>query len=93
MDSSTRLRRDGCESGLVPHHELDTLANHTTTIALFGVPGPRAIGKKPTFHLWGASLLPSYVSLHYLESLAILRLLHLYSRTVLHSHIENLAGQ
>ena len=41
----------------------------------------------------GGSFLPSYVSLYYLESLAIPRLLHLYNRTVLHSHIENLAGQ
>src|SRR5258706_831178 len=42
------------------------LTNHSSTIALCGVPGPRAIGKEPRLHvldfLWGLSFLPSYVS-------------------------------
>ena len=37
QSDTTTLRRDGCESRLSSHHELDTLTNHSTTIALFRV--------------------------------------------------------
>ena len=66
------------------------LTNHSTTIALCGAPGPRAIGKGDHVpHLddiSAGSFLPSYVSLYYLESVAIRRLTHLHTRAALHSH-------
>ena len=67
------------------------LTNHTTTIALCGVPGPRAIGKESTLHTSTFSgRVHSYprTSLHYLESHDVPRFLYLHTRAVLHSHIE-----
>lgn len=44
------------------------LTNHTSTVTLCGIPGPRAIGKESRLHilevLWALAFLPSYVSLH-----------------------------
>ena len=63
------------------------LKNYTSTITLCGVPGPRAICKKPWLDILKVlrvgSFLPSYVS----TFLRIPHLFHLHIRTVLHSHI------
>ena len=63
--------------------------NHPSTNSLCGVREPRAIGKNHLRYPLGARILAFMrLSLHYLDSIAIPRLLHLHTRAVLHLHIE-----
>ena len=61
------------------------LSNYPSTIALCGVPGPRATDKQPGSHTSGALILTLLrLSLHSLECPAMPRFPHLHIRAVLH---------
>ena len=90
----TGSRRGGRGSGASSRHGLNTLANGPYQYYfLCRVPGPQAIGNEPKLRIleilwalaWTGLLTIIRLSLHYLESLALPRLLRLHARAALHS--------
>jgi len=90
----TGRRRGGRGSGASSHHGLNTLANGSYQYYfLCRVPGPQAIGNKLKLRileiLWAAAWMGLLTIIrlslhHYLESLALPRLLRLHARAALH---------
>ena len=53
QSDTTRRRRDACRAvcRLIITNAIRSLTNHTSTVTLCGIPGPRAIGKESRLHI------------------------------------------
>ena len=85
-NETTECRRNGVkEVRRVIGDSIRLLMNHLSTNSLCGIREPRAIGRKRLrCPLVDRILALVRLSLHYLDSFAIPRLLHLHRRAVLH---------